>query len=140
MIVIAFVWQKNGNQCWRILSPEQRINQKGKLRYCRKCIFPVADRQAVLAEGSHSQYFTGYCSEQNPYSVFNRNEHIDKWNYKLMDFSKLISMYLVLSQLYFSSYWKVKLDILLRMQFRFNKKIKYYKRILMANISKFLMW
>jgi len=79
IIVIAFVWKKNGNQCCKILSTGKTYKPKGKTSLLQKMYFShCADGQAVLTEGFHSQYFTGYCNEQNPRSVFDRNEHIDK--------------------------------------------------------------
>jgi len=81
IIVILFDRKKNGNRCCKILVPEKHINQKGKLRYCRKCIFPIADGQAILTEGFHSQYFTGYCNKQNP--MFGVRPKRPYWQMKL---------------------------------------------------------
>jgi len=77
-IMIIFVWKKNGNQCCKILSTGKTYKPKEKTSLLQKMYFSIADGQAILTEGFHSQYFTGYCNEQNPCLVFDRNEHIDK--------------------------------------------------------------
>jgi len=78
VIVIVFVWKKNGNQCFKILAPEKHINQKGKLRYCKKCIFFHCRRASGLTEGSIPNISRVIAMNKTPCSVFDRNEHIDK--------------------------------------------------------------